>query len=192
MRRWGAGHPKFGAPAQKRGNSVHAKIDIHNWRPGFQRRHGAGVAGFRLGRRRCVQSARQHSHFRPVQQSGDRGEQEGQDRLVLRVGADRFQFEFRPGRQRRRARGQRYADGGHGNSGRCRSQLQPGCADNRVMLVNSKGKIIWQYGQFGVTGRVPTNSTRPCRRPTPNTRPSTSQQSRDRDRRKPEPFGTVW
>lgn len=27
-----------------------------------------------------------------------------------------------------------------------------GCADNRVMLVNASGKIVWQYGQFGVTG----------------------------------------
>lgn len=27
-----------------------------------------------------------------------------------------------------------------------------GCADNRVILVNKNGKIVWQYGQFGVTG----------------------------------------
>ena len=27
-----------------------------------------------------------------------------------------------------------------------------GCADNRVMLINEKGEIIWQYGQAGVTG----------------------------------------
>ena len=27
-----------------------------------------------------------------------------------------------------------------------------GCADNRVMLVDPQGKIIWQYGRFGVTG----------------------------------------
>jgi len=27
-----------------------------------------------------------------------------------------------------------------------------GCADNRVLLVNSAGRIIWQYGEFGVTG----------------------------------------
>ncbi len=27
-----------------------------------------------------------------------------------------------------------------------------GCADNRVMLVNDLGHIVWQYGQFGVTG----------------------------------------
>ena len=27
-----------------------------------------------------------------------------------------------------------------------------GCADNRVILVNKKGRIVWQYGQAGVTG----------------------------------------
>jgi hypothetical protein len=27
-----------------------------------------------------------------------------------------------------------------------------GCADNRVMLVDSKDTIVWQYGKFGVTG----------------------------------------
>jgi hypothetical protein len=27
-----------------------------------------------------------------------------------------------------------------------------GCPDNRVMLINTAGKIIWQYGQAGVTG----------------------------------------
>jgi hypothetical protein len=27
-----------------------------------------------------------------------------------------------------------------------------GAADNRVMLVNRSGNIVWQYGQFGVTG----------------------------------------
>lgn len=27
-----------------------------------------------------------------------------------------------------------------------------GCVDNRVILVNSHGKIVWQYGQAGVTG----------------------------------------
>lgn len=27
-----------------------------------------------------------------------------------------------------------------------------GCPDNRVILVSSRGKIRWQYGQFGVTG----------------------------------------
>ena len=27
-----------------------------------------------------------------------------------------------------------------------------GCPDNRVILVNKKGRIVWQYGQAGVTG----------------------------------------
>jgi len=27
-----------------------------------------------------------------------------------------------------------------------------GCADNRVMLINKRGRIVWQYGQAGVTG----------------------------------------
>src|SRR5580700_1976912 len=27
-----------------------------------------------------------------------------------------------------------------------------GCPDNRVLLVNRAGHIVWQYGQFGVTG----------------------------------------
>jgi outer membrane protein assembly factor BamB len=27
-----------------------------------------------------------------------------------------------------------------------------GCADNRVLLVDQQGNILWQYGQFGVTG----------------------------------------
>jgi hypothetical protein len=27
-----------------------------------------------------------------------------------------------------------------------------GCADNRVILVDRAGQIVWQYGQFGVTG----------------------------------------
>ncbi len=27
-----------------------------------------------------------------------------------------------------------------------------GCVDNRVLLVNEAGDIVWQYGQFGVTG----------------------------------------
>jgi hypothetical protein len=30
--------------------------------------------------------------------------------------------------------------------------LENGFADNRVILVNEDGKIVWQYGQFGVTG----------------------------------------
>ena|ERR1700736_4054264 len=30
-----------------------------------------------------------------------------------------------------------------------------GCADNRVILVNEKGRIVWQYGQDGVAGAGP-------------------------------------
>src|SRR6267154_3804021 len=32
------------------------------------------------------------------------------------------------------------------------TQAPDGAADNRVILVTPKGKIAWQYGQFGVTG----------------------------------------
>jgi hypothetical protein len=30
-----------------------------------------------------------------------------------------------------------------------------GCPDNRVILVDRHGNIVWQYGQFGVTGSAP-------------------------------------
>jgi hypothetical protein len=36
-----------------------------------------------------------------------------------------------------------------------------GCADNRVMLVDRSGAIIWQYGQFGVTGAGPNELNTP-------------------------------
>lgn len=36
-----------------------------------------------------------------------------------------------------------------------------GCSDNRVLLVNEKGKIVWQYGQFGVTGDGPNELNTP-------------------------------
>jgi hypothetical protein len=36
-----------------------------------------------------------------------------------------------------------------------------GCPDNRVMLVDPAGKIIWQYGQFGVTGSGPNELNAP-------------------------------
>ena len=36
-----------------------------------------------------------------------------------------------------------------------------GCPDNRVMLVNAGGRIIWQYGQFGVTGSGPNELNAP-------------------------------
>ena len=36
-----------------------------------------------------------------------------------------------------------------------------GCPDERVMLVNRAGKILWQYGQFGVTGNGPNELNAP-------------------------------
>ncbi len=36
-----------------------------------------------------------------------------------------------------------------------------GCADNRVILVDRSGNIVWQYGQFGVTGSGPNQLNTP-------------------------------
>jgi hypothetical protein len=36
-----------------------------------------------------------------------------------------------------------------------------GCPDNRVLLVDPKGNIVWQYGQFGVTGSGPNELNAP-------------------------------
>jgi hypothetical protein len=36
-----------------------------------------------------------------------------------------------------------------------------GCADNRVMIVNRAGKILWQYGTFRVTGAGPDQLNTP-------------------------------
>ncbi len=36
-----------------------------------------------------------------------------------------------------------------------------GCIDSRVILVNEKGSIIWQYGQFGVNGSGPDQLNAP-------------------------------
>jgi len=36
-----------------------------------------------------------------------------------------------------------------------------GCADNRVFFVNRQGRIIWQYGTFGVTGAGPDQLNTP-------------------------------
>jgi hypothetical protein len=36
-----------------------------------------------------------------------------------------------------------------------------GCPDNRVILVNPAGHIVWQYGQFGVTGSGPDQLNTP-------------------------------
>ena len=38
---------------------------------------------------------------------------------------------------------------------------QNGCADNRVVLVNPQGHIVWQYGKFGVTGSGPDQLNTP-------------------------------
>lgn len=35
------------------------------------------------------------------------------------------------------------------------SGLSKGCVDNRVIVVNQAGQIVWQYGQAGVTGSGP-------------------------------------
>jgi hypothetical protein len=46
-----------------------------------------------------------------------------------------------------------------------------GCVDNRVLLVNHHGKIVWQYGQFGVTGCGPNQLSVPVQNtylPQPN------------------------
>lgn len=36
-----------------------------------------------------------------------------------------------------------------------------GCADNRVMIVNRGGHIVWQYGHFGATGSGPDSLNTP-------------------------------
>ena len=36
-----------------------------------------------------------------------------------------------------------------------------GCPDNRVILVHENGKIVWQYGKFGVTGSGPDELNTP-------------------------------
>jgi hypothetical protein len=36
-----------------------------------------------------------------------------------------------------------------------------GCPDNRVILVDRKGKIVWQYGKFGVAGSGPNRLNTP-------------------------------
>jgi hypothetical protein len=36
-----------------------------------------------------------------------------------------------------------------------------GCPDNRVLLVDRSGKIVWQYGQFGVAGSGPDQLNTP-------------------------------
>lgn len=55
---------------------------------------------------------------------------------------------------------ERLADGltviaGTGIPAGASSFLPNGCVDNRVIVVNHGGKIVWQYGQAGVTGSGP-------------------------------------
>jgi len=40
-------------------------------------------------------------------------------------------------------------------------QSPGGAVDNRVLLVNPNGQIVWQYGQFGVTGSGPDQLNTP-------------------------------
>jgi len=40
-------------------------------------------------------------------------------------------------------------------------QAPDGVADNRVVLVDPFGRIVWQYGQFGVTGSDPNQLSTP-------------------------------
>jgi len=51
------------------------------------------------------------------------------------------------------------------------THCKKGCADNRVILVDQHGNIVWQYGQFGVTGSGPNQLNTPVQNtylPEPN------------------------
>jgi hypothetical protein len=41
------------------------------------------------------------------------------------------------------------------------TNCKSGCVDNRVLLVDQGGNIVWQYGQFGVTGFGPNQLNTP-------------------------------
>src|SRR5437588_7263305 len=41
------------------------------------------------------------------------------------------------------------------------TNCKKGCVDNRVILVDQSGNIVWQYGQFGVTGFGPNQLNTP-------------------------------
>jgi hypothetical protein len=41
------------------------------------------------------------------------------------------------------------------------SNCKKGCVDNRVLLVDQGGSIVWQYGQFGITGFGPNQLNTP-------------------------------
>src|SRR6267143_717456 len=46
-------------------------------------------------------------------------------------------------------------------AGATRNCKKSGCVDNRVLLVDRGGNIVWQYGQFGVTGFGPDQLNTP-------------------------------
>ncbi|HKD51295.1 MAG TPA: hypothetical protein VKB90_10865 [Candidatus Acidoferrum sp.] len=51
------------------------------------------------------------------------------------------------------------------------THCKKGCADNRVLLVDQRGNIVWQYGQFNVTGSGPNQLNTPVQNtylPEPN------------------------
>ena len=41
------------------------------------------------------------------------------------------------------------------------THCKKGCADNRVILVDQRGNIVWQYGEFGITGCGPNQLSTP-------------------------------
>src|SRR5260370_13895121 len=46
-------------------------------------------------------------------------------------------------------------------AGATKNRKKSGCVDNRVILVDPGGNIVWQYGQFGVTGFGPNQLNTP-------------------------------
>ena len=51
------------------------------------------------------------------------------------------------------------------------THCKKGCADNRVLLVDQRGNVVWQYGQFNVTGSGPNQLNTPVQNtylPEPN------------------------
>jgi hypothetical protein len=50
---------------------------------------------------------------------------------------------------------------GTGTPAGATKNCKAGCADNRVLLVNQAGAIVWQYGKFGVTGFGPNQLNTP-------------------------------
>ena len=90
------------------------------------------------------------------------------------LGPNDFSRRLRPRRQRRAARGGPHAHGGHRHPRRRRSRHPGGAADNRVILVDPAGRIVWQYGQFGVTGSDPNQLNTPVQAPGCRTTTSSS------------------